>query len=311
MSPRRLVEFGALSLALAWGAGVACSSHQRDTPRGGGGAAGSAAGTVSGSGSGRTATAGGVSVAAGAAGSTPANGAGAPATGGATGAAGQSSTAGGGGAGGAPPGGRGGGAGRSEIAGSDSTAGGTAGAVGEAGAVGVAGAAGATDASPCPGGAFTSYDRVFTERQTHSGENGTFTDRCEDGNLVEYLCESEFVAAQGYINTGQVTSMASDCEGRCMDGACPNACPVDGDSIEILSIDSSGNGTFADTVSGWSYTCTLITEAETGICTALKAGDVIEVHSTQPSTCAGPVSIMFGWDSLPKCLYDPCLATAP
>jgi hypothetical protein len=69
------------------------------------------------------------------------------------------------------------------------------------------------------------------QRQSLRGRNGTYTDHCDDvGNLIDYACAYQ---------AGEVVARAIDCNGNCVDGACPGTCPGLGDVITYLAVDGT------------------------------------------------------------------------
>ncbi len=230
--------------------GLACGGQSLVEEAGGtGGDGGSVAGGSGGSGG--TVTTGGT----GATGGTVTTGG----TGavGATGGSGGTVTAGTGGSGATP------GAGGSAGSGTGGTA-----AVGGAGAIGGVAGAAAVGGVP-PGGmgggagsvAVNCVDpdvgmqgtAAWTVRATTTGENGSFTDTCdENGNLIEYLCETATCgfdtagavpAAGGSSDVGVpcqpitsrfVISTSVNCAGRCVEGACNWFCASQGDTLTVV-----------------------------------------------------------------------------
>ena len=100
-------------------------------------------------------------------------------------------------------------------------------------------------------------------RQTFSGTNGTFIDACdENGDLTAYECEVEYESVGGdqdlgtiLTGTGAVTQTTIACAGTCVDGTCVGVCEQQGDEMQIVSADDSGNATLEDERTHWTYDC--------------------------------------------------------
>jgi hypothetical protein len=152
-------------------------------------------------------------------------------------------------------------------------------------------------------------------REIHSGENGSFVDQCEGGNLVQYECETGFFQgppedpAQWPMATGRVAPKTVDCGGRCGGGVCPNVCPK-GDSLTYVSVDTSGNAILEDPTSGWIYACELYGAAEGHDCTAVQGGDTVEVTQVFKTSCAAEPFFYTGFDFKVHCAYT-CVPTPP
>jgi hypothetical protein len=112
-----------------------------------------------------------------------------------------------------------------------------------------------------------------------TGDNGTFTDHCdEDGNLVEYVCEETMSCGPDFCEpfvTGQVIEQAIDCKGTCLSGACDLGCPDEGIEVSIAAVDAAGVTTLNDAASGTNYTC----------------ASVIDEGSNDAWDCAGPQAV--------------------
>jgi hypothetical protein len=158
-------------------------------------------------------------------------------------------------------------------------------------------------------------------RETHSGLNGEFTDSCEDGDLVQYDCETTTITgppsdpATWTAATGQVVGSKIDCDGRCVNGACPNVCPAEGDQLHCLSVGADGHATFESISSGLSYACGIDTIAA---CDAMpRPGDTVDVIWTQGNIvltgkeCVAELRFGVGVGTQGLCWYYPCRATAP
>lgn len=120
---------------------------------------------------------------------------------------------------------------------------------------GSAGASGATSACVDSDGA------DYKKQGTAKGTNGSFEDRCEGGDLIEYVCETGIIpcglaassngadtaapapgvplGGRGGIapppqctgSTGRVTETRIACGGRCDEGTCFGWCPGSGDEL--------------------------------------------------------------------------------
>lgn len=103
----------------------------------------------------------------------------------------------------------------------------------------------------------------YKRRGKTTGTNGTFEDRCEDGNLVEYICElgpcvamssgAEDRAAPALplpvaggpgiappppqCITGRVVESLISCGGRCNEGTCFGWCPAAGDEVTYEEVE--------------------------------------------------------------------------
>jgi hypothetical protein len=157
-------------------------------------------------------------------------------------------------------------------------------------------------------------------RETHSGLNGEFTDTCEDGDLIQYECETTTFTgppsdpATWTSGTGNVVSKNIDCSGRCVDGACPNACPNVGDRVRCLSVASDGHTRWESITSGWTYECEVNPYNE---CSSMPGpGDTLDVAWSPPliltsTDCVTDVYFAVGIGTEASCWYAPCTATAP
>lgn len=121
---------------------------------------------------------------------------------------------------------------------------------------GTAGAGGATSCVD-PDGA------DYKKRSTAKGSNGSFEDACDDGDLIEYVCETAFIpcvpmASSGAAdapgaalpaggrgiapppgcmgNTGRVIENRIACGGRCDAGTCFGWCPGSGDELTFEDV---------------------------------------------------------------------------
>jgi hypothetical protein len=160
---------------------------------------------------------------------------------------------------------------------------------------------------------------VLGTRETFSGTNGVFSDTCEGGDLVQYTCGVTWIMGppsdpgpfpQG---TGEVSSGTVDCDGRCVDGACPNVCPALDSTLRYVSADAEGNAVLEHTETGWSYACDLYGATVGFDCaTAVQAGDVLSVAEVGPeSACVGSARFTVRYDADNRCLYTDCVVTPP
>lgn len=262
--------------------------------------------------------------------------------GGTGGSGGTNATAGNGGMGGIdePAGGEGGvgaggmsGVGGAAGAGGISGAGGLGGVGGSAGEGGFGGAGGYAGTGGLPG-TCTDTDTTFdpnaftdpstppgaSEKGTATGTNGAFEDACdEDGNLLEYSCETQLGCGGGgnangdssgacaprpYL-TGNVWPMTIDCFGLCVDGACDVPCPEAGTTFTITSVDLFSTSYLLEASSvGVRYQCT-----RDGACTAPLPtdGEQLTVVSLPPRDSFQPdCRILSSNVSAPLVLSDGC-----
>jgi hypothetical protein len=167
-------------------------------------------------------------------------------------------------------------------------------------------------------GSSGSHERVKTDplvRETYRGKNGEFTDECLGGNLVQYACESSSMVGPPGDPTvwvsasGEVESLLYACDGRCVNGACPNVCPAVSDKLRYLFAGTSARLESLDT--GISYTCVLRAAASGVDCmTTPQPGDVVNVISTG-SFCVDSVEFWTGTGAAPECDYWNCKAVVP
>lgn len=192
---------------------------------------------------------------------------------------------------------------------------------GSAGAVTVMagrGSAGAPPVTRCNAGVASGgpYFGASDERETYEGDNGSFTDTCDDGgNLIAYGCDGTYEttgpqATRYYRTNGSVTSTTIDCGGRCVSGACPDSCPALADPLNYTSVAADGSVTLVDLSTGWSYACELYAEGSTTDCkTKWHAGDRAAVTS-QSGPCPNGAGFTVG-DANTVCEYFSCVATPP
>lgn len=155
-------------------------------------------------------------------------------------------------------------------------------------------------------------------REILSGRNGTFEDSCEQGNLVEYECEYSTIQGPAtdpgpfFMSTGNVKSTVVDCAGRCVDGACPRACPTLGDTLRYVSIDlATANATFEDTMNGRQYACEFYSQSVGYDCRASRqVGDEIAVSDDGLPECPQWGNFELGEEGM-VCGYYRCVLTQP
>ena len=129
------------------------------------------------------------------------------------------------------------------------------------------------------------------------GNNGRFADHCDESdNLVEYTCESTSECTQSGCSgafTGSVTFQTLDCAGSCVDGTCAARCPLHGDALTYLSVQSDGTATFRNGNDARIYSCEVQSENEAGYCeNAGLVGTTVQINGLGIGTsmCAGSVS---------------------
>jgi hypothetical protein len=132
------------------------------------------------------------------------------------------------------------------------------------GGVTTGGSNGATGGSKSTGGATACSETDGADvrvQGTSKGLNGSFTDQCENGSLIEYYCEKVDVIDPNcllsaspnggdadlaaprpipscQVYTGQVVSTEVDCDGRCKDGTCNYWCPTVEHDVEYHEVGS-------------------------------------------------------------------------
>jgi hypothetical protein len=132
------------------------------------------------------------------------------------------------------------------------------------GGVTTGGSSGATGGSKSTGGATACSETDGADvrvQGTSKGLNGSFTDQCENGSLIEYYCEKVDVIDPNcllsaspnggdadlaaprpipscQVYTGQVVSTEVDCDGRCKDGTCNYWCPTVEHDVEYHEVGS-------------------------------------------------------------------------
>jgi hypothetical protein len=123
---------------------------------------------------------------------------------------------------------------------------------------------------------------------------GTFTDHCdENGDLVEYSCEVQYVQSPNCgvtgpgggvlpvaaapladiavpfcdsteVVTGNVTEVVTACAGRCEEAICPFECPDYDERLTYVSVDAvTGAAVFAFDRVGHNLSCELIFDRDT------------------------------------------------
>jgi hypothetical protein len=126
------------------------------------------------------------------------------------------------------------------------------------------GSNGATGGSKTTGGATACSETDGSDvrvQGTSKGVNGSFTDQCENGALIEYYCEKVSVVDPSCllsssqdggaadlaaprpipsceVYTGQVVSTHVDCDDRCKDGTCNYWCPTVEHEVEYHEVGS-------------------------------------------------------------------------
>jgi hypothetical protein len=195
------------------------------------------------------------------------------------------------------------------------------GSAGNGGSAGSGSSAGAPVVHPpCPQGVLFSAAPLPDPRvrETHAGLNGSFTDTCENGDLVQYDCETSTITGPDndpatYTSfSGQVVSKNVDCGGRCQDGACPNTCLAEGDTLRCLSVEADGHATFESLSGGFTYACDINSLV---VCEAMpEPGATVTVFTaTRLSTgveCVNEVGFAVEVGTQGTCWYYPCIPTA-
>ena len=156
-------------------------------------------------------------------------------------------------------------------------------------------------------------------RQTFQGDNGTFQDSCENGNLVEYSCEYTTSAGPPgdpgpfFQATGAVIPNRVDCGGRCSDGVCPDICPNVGDTVRYLSIAEDNSASFEDITTGRNYDCQFQGMTSGYDCQSTRAvGDEFVITGDYHwSGCAAFAGFSVGELGVAACAYTACVPTAP
>jgi len=152
---------------------------------------------------------------------------------------------------------------------------------------------------------------------TSKGLNGTFTDKCDKGSLVEYFCEKEIIsdpscfaaaAASGAdlaaprpipipgceVFTGEVTSSLIDCGGLCKDGTCMYWCPTVEDEVRYVEAQSDAV-LLENTTSNFRYACEVTFQRDGYDCaTESLEGSVVGVYSLGECTLD---EVIFGTDT--------------
>ncbi len=153
--------------------------------------------------------------------------------------------------------------------------------------------------------------------ETRTGSNGTFTDHCEDGDLVAYYCvyysQSSSSGESFLFNTGEVASMGVSCDGHCIDGTCPNLCPSSGDTMRYLTRDANGHATFDDLTSGAVYDCDFATMFDTqgfDCRSDPQPGDEFPV-TANIGVCTTHAYFTLVPGDNQACAYAPCMVTLP
>jgi hypothetical protein len=171
-------------------------------------------------------------------------------------------------------------------------------------------------------------------RGTAKGTNGSFQDECVQGELVEYVCETEFVVGPNcpttnagdaapfrpiggspgmiappiecVVQTGKVVESQVDCGGRCRDGTCFYWCPSLEDEVEYLQV-QGGEVRLQNTTSQFRYQCEVVFERDGVDCSDPDLeGHTAGVYSTGACTAT---QVVFGTESeadpdVQSCTYD-------
>ena len=134
----------------------------------------------------------------------------------------------------------------------------------------------------------------FEVKETVVGTNGTFTDECAEGTLIEWGCGLERDCNRRYnpnpfqdctyFETGLVVSRSFACHGGCVDGACLRRCPTTSDFLVYIELGKT-SVTFENETDGRKYDCTLSNGADDDFDCDLDpiVGDRERVSSFQPS----------------------------
>jgi len=154
---------------------------------------------------------------------------------------------------------------------------------------------------------------------TYVGGNGTFSDSCDpSGNLIAHDCESTMITGSPtdpgpfYMLTGDVAEELVNCDGRCVNGTCPNICPGIGDSLRYVTIEPDGSATFDDLTNGLSYQCQLYGMAEGYDCKTMPmVGDVAVVSENFSDDCPADPFIYTYLNGVLTCSYDQCDVIEP
>jgi len=154
---------------------------------------------------------------------------------------------------------------------------------------------------------------------TFVGGNGTFSDSCDpSGNLVTHECDYTSITGPPgdpgpfYMLTGDVKEEFVNCDGRCVNGTCPNICPGIGDSLRYVTIEPDGSATFDDLTNGLSYQCLLYGMADGYDCKTMPmVGDVAVVSENFSDDCPADPFIYTHLDGMLTCSYDDCDVIEP
>lgn len=143
-----------------------------------------------------------------------------------------------------------------------------------------------------PGSVYDSWPH-FEVKETVVGTNGTFTDECAEGSLMEWRCGLERDCSTPYnprpsecttFETGLVVSRTFACHGGCVDGACLRRCPTTSDYLVYIEL-GKASVTFENETDGRQYDCVLTNDSDDDFDCALDpiVGDRERVSSFQPS----------------------------
>lgn len=136
-------------------------------------------------------------------------------------------------------------------------------------------------------------------RGTTKGTNGTFEDKCDDGDLIEYSCETMLVprpcAAASMpsggadlrpvppvdeceVPTGKVIERRVDCGGRCDGGTCFAWCPTLTDEV-LVERNGANTAELTNQRTEDVYSCEITYEAENIDCRGSFEGEIFQVFS--------------------------------
>jgi hypothetical protein len=118
----------------------------------------------------------------------------------------------------------------------------------------------------CESGSVYDSRTHFEVKETVEGTNGTFTDECVDGFLVEMGCglqrdcntryNPDPFRDCTYFETGIVVSTSFACHGGCVDGVCLGRCPTTSDFLVYVELGETV--TFENETDGRQYDCVLV-----------------------------------------------------
>jgi hypothetical protein len=154
---------------------------------------------------------------------------------------------------------------------------------------------------------------MLAVRETFTGVNGSLTDQCVEGNLQQAECVIDYVMGPPLdpaiwpFSTGAVRSTNIDCDGRCVDGACPDVCPEPETMLEYVSVDEAGNAVLLQPDGQLSYSCELLGSSGELDCAAIDPGTRLKVvGESLEAECVGLVAFTTGTDGQNVCWYANC-----